>query len=162
LTEETRMSRWLIRAGERGAEASAAHPLNPSSEVKGFTLSRMAGLARCGVNLIRIPPGKESFVYHEHKTEEEWLFVLSGRGAAEVNDETVEIGPGDFLGFPAPGFAHHLKNPFAEDLVYLTGGERHDAEVADFPRLGKRLVRVGEAAALHALDGEAFPGVPKL
>ncbi len=156
------MARWLIKANDRGAEATGSHPLNPKSEVKGWTLSRMTGLARCGVNLMRIPPGKESFIYHEHKTGEGWAFVLAGRGIAEVNGEEVEIGPGDFVGFPAPGFAHHFKNPFDEDFVYLAGGEHHDAEIADFPRAGKRLVRVGEAAAIHDLEADGFPGAKKL
>jgi uncharacterized cupin superfamily protein len=30
--------------------------------------------------------------------------------------------------------------PFAEDLVYLMGGERHDVEIGEFPRHGKRAV----------------------
>ncbi|MFT3770526.1 MAG: hypothetical protein QM820_34285 [Minicystis sp.] len=33
-------------------------------------------------------------------------------------------------------------------------------EVADYPRLGKRMVRVGGAASLHAIDGaEGFAGL---
>jgi uncharacterized cupin superfamily protein len=55
---------------------------------------------------------------------------------------------------------HHLRNPFAKDLVYLSGGERRAREVADYPRLGKRMVRVGGAASLHAIEGaEGFAGL---
>ena len=72
------------------------------------------------------------------------MFVLSGRGIAQIGAEEHEVGPGDFLGFAAPSVAHHLKNPFEEDLIYLSGGERTDFEVADFPTEGKRLVRIGE------------------
>jgi uncharacterized cupin superfamily protein len=39
---------------------------------------------------------------------------------------------------------HHLKNPFDQELVYLMGGENREFEVADFPRLGKRMVKSGE------------------
>jgi uncharacterized cupin superfamily protein len=42
------------------------------------------------------------------------------------------------MGFTAPGVAHHLRNPFAEDLVYLMGGERTGFEIGEFPRHGKR------------------------
>jgi uncharacterized cupin superfamily protein len=48
-----------------------------------------------------MPPGKESFVYHSHHREEEWIYVLSGRGVAEIDGEEFEVGAGDFMGFPA-------------------------------------------------------------
>ena len=68
---------------------------------------------------------------------------------------TVEVGPGDFMGFPAGPKAHQLRNPYDADLVYLTGGERREVEIADFPKHGKRLVRIrGEAkvASFEALE----------
>ena len=36
--------------------------------------------------------------------------------------------------------AHHLTNPYDEDLVYLMGGERSRVEVSSFPRAGKRII----------------------
>jgi len=101
----------------------------------------MVGLKRTGVNLGRIPAGKESFVYHLHHAEEEWVYIISGRGIAEIDGSEYEVSPGDFMGFPTPSVAHHLRNPFSEDLVYLMGGENRDMEVADFPKLGKRMIR---------------------
>ena len=41
-------------------------------------------------------------------------------------------------------FRHHLKNPFDQELLYLMGGENREFEVADFFRLGKRMVKSGE------------------
>jgi uncharacterized cupin superfamily protein len=76
-----------------------------------------------------------------HHLEEEWLYIIAGRGIAEIDDHEFEVGAGDFMGFPTPSVAHHLRNPFAQDLVYLMGGESRELEVADFPRLGKRMVR---------------------
>jgi uncharacterized cupin superfamily protein len=52
-----------------------------------------------------------------------------------------EVGPGDFMAFPTSSVPHHLKNPSDQDLVYLMGGENRKFEVADFPRLGKRMVK---------------------
>jgi uncharacterized cupin superfamily protein len=154
----------LFRAAdhERVKEQSQSHPLNPNSLIRGVSLSEQVGLQRLGVHLLRIAPGKESFIFHSHHSEEEFLYILSGRGIAEIGDESFEVGPGDFMGFPTPSVGHHLKNPFAEELVYLSGGERTAVEVADFPRLGKRLVRFGtqvsifDVAAAHNLsfDGE--------
>lgn len=139
------------------------HPLNPNSEVHLRSLGDAVGLERLGIHVIRIPPGKESFVHHMHYTEEEFIYILSGRGIAEIGDEEHEVGPGDFLGFPTPSVSHHLRNPFAEDLVYISGGERRGSEVADFPRHGKRLVRVGLNMAIHTIeDGVAFAPFPRL
>ena len=103
-------------------------------------LSEAVGLERIHLRLGRVPPGKESFIYHSHQTEEEFVYILSGRGRAEIDDKAFEVGPGDFMGFPAPSVAHHLTNPHEEDLVYLMGGERHSLEIGTFPRLGKRLI----------------------
>ncbi len=141
------------------AEESFRHPYNPASEIHGHTLSRRVGLRRLGVNRVRVPAGRESFAYHLHHGEEEWVYVLSGRGVAEIGDETFEIGPGDFLGFPPSTLGHHVKNPGPGDLVYLCGGEARDVEVADFPRLGRRMVRWSRdggpgGLAVYAVESE--------
>ena len=144
----------LSRAADRtrATEESQQHPLNPNSEIHGHSLSELVGLRRTGVHVLRIPPGRESFVYHSHQLEEEWMYVLSGRGIAEIGDAQHEVGPGDFLGFSVPSVGHHLRNPFSEDLVYLSSGERREMEVADFPRHNKRMVRVGQNVTLCPLD----------
>lgn len=155
----------LLRARDRAQipESAFSHPLNDNSQIHGVSLGDATGLARIGVHLLRIPPGKESFIYHRHHGEEEFIYILSGRGIAEIDDQEYEVGPGDFMGFPTPSVGHHLRNPFDEDLVYLSGGERNAQEVAEFPRLGKRLVRVAHRLSIHSIDdAEAFPGFEKL
>ena len=143
----------LLRAADIAAKAGThSHPWNPKSEIKGVQLARLAGLKRIGVSLATIPPGKESFVYHSHEREEEWLYILSGTGTAEIDGEDYAVGPGDFIGFPAPSVAHHLRNSGNEDLVYLMGGENLDAEIATFPKLGKKMVRVGDKVEIYDLD----------
>ncbi len=154
----------VVRADPtREREVRFAHPLNPSSEIHGFPLSRAAGLARVGLWFLRVPPGKESFIYHRHHGEEEFMYVLAGRAMVEIDGVEHEVGGGDFVGFPA-GTAHHLGNPFDEDVVYLSGGEARDLEVADFPKLGKRLIRVGEKVDWYAIDDAPlpFPGRQRL
>lgn len=154
----------LVRSAKDGLPSqSFSHPLNPKSEVHMQSLGDAVGLERIGIHILRVPPGKESFAYHAHHTEEEFVYILSGRGMAEIGDKEVEVGPGDFMGFPTPSIGHHLKNPFAEDLVYLSGGERRIAEIAEFPREGKRMVRVGMSVALHRVDdAESFGPLPRL
>jgi uncharacterized cupin superfamily protein len=59
------------------------------------------------------------------------------------------VGAGDFMGFPTPSVAHHLRNTGNEDLVYLMGGETLEVENAEFPRLGKRMLRRGDAVEIY-------------
>ncbi len=159
MSDPSTTARVLVRAKERGPSFQTGHPYNARAEMHGWLLSRAAGLRRIAVNLAWIPPGRESAIYHVHHREEEWAYVLEGRGIAEVNDVEHAIGPGDFLGFP-PGTAHLLRNTGAEDLLVLEGGEvLPDVDVAEFPRLGRRLVRVGTRVAVYPLEAEV-PFVP--
>src|SRR5215468_11991082 len=136
------VTKFLLKASEIESQTTNfSHPWNPNSEIIGTQLSRAVGMKRAGVSLARIPPAKESFVYHSHQFEEEWIYVLAGKGIAEIDGADYEVGPGDFIGFPTPSVAHHLRNPGPDDLVYLMGGENREYEVADFPRLGKRMLR---------------------
>ena len=121
-------------------EISFRHPLNPKSLVHFRSLSAFAGFKRIGLHVARLAPGDESFVYHYHHFEEEFVYILSGRGIAEIGDETHEVGPGDFMLFTAPSVGHHLRNPFASELVYLMGGESREVEIGEFPRHKKRAV----------------------
>jgi uncharacterized cupin superfamily protein len=133
----------LLRAEEIRAlpEMEGHHPLNPRSHIHLRTISGELGLQRLGVHLARIPPGKEANEVHTHHFEEEFYYILSGRGVALIDGAEHEIGPGDFLAFPTPSVPHLLTNPFEADLVYLVGGERREFEFADFPRHGKVLIR---------------------
>jgi quercetin 2,3-dioxygenase len=142
-----------ICGADRGEETIVRHPLNPRSEIHGFLLSRRVGLERVGLNLARVPAGKESFLFHVHHSQEEFAYVLSGHGTAEIGEERFPVGAGDFLGFPPATHAHHLIAG-GEDLVYLSGGENHAVEVADFPREGKRLVSMRGENVVYPIAGE--------
>lgn len=149
---------YLMRAADiERLGQTFSHPWNPDSELRGTMLGRALGLKRSGVNFARLAPGKESFVYHSHHTEEEWLYILKGRGMARIDDVDYEVGPGDFMAFPTPSVAHHLRNPFADELVYLMGGENHETEVADFPDQHRRMFRHKHGVDIFDLhDAEPF------
>jgi uncharacterized cupin superfamily protein len=150
----------LLRAADIAAkETTFSHPWNPKSTIRGTWMGRLAGLSRTGVSLGRLAPGKESFAYHSHHTEEEWLYVLSGRGVALVDGAEITLEPGDFIAFPTPSVAHNMSNPFDEELVYLMGGENKPEEIADFPTLGRRMVKLqGEITYYSLSDGKPmFP-----
>jgi uncharacterized cupin superfamily protein len=158
--------RALLRAAlrEKVAEETFSHPFNPDSKIFARTLSDATGLERIGIHWVRVPAGKESFVYHRHRMEEEFVYILSGRGVAEIDGEEHEVGPGDFMGFgTSPPVGHHLRNPFSEDLVYLAGGERRPSEIADYPKLGKMMVRVGTNISIfETANAQGFSGYDKV
>jgi uncharacterized cupin superfamily protein len=148
----------LLRRNEiLEGESTFSHPWNENSEITGTHLSGLTGLERTGVSLVRLASGKESFAYHMHHREEEWVYVLSGRGIAVIDGAEYEMGPGDFAAFPTPSVAHIMRNPNEPDLVYLMGGENREYEIADFPGLDKRVIRRGPDIEVFTLsDAKSF------
>ena len=129
----------------RAAEiAPTARPftqkLNPNSLFRAAALSRLAGMSRAHVSLVRLPPGKDSFAYHAHMLEEEWIYIIAGRAIAEIDGQTSEVGPGDFMGFATPSVPHVLRNTFDEECTYLMGGEDKPIDVVSYPQLEKRFL----------------------
>ncbi len=152
-------SKVLRRSEIANCEESFSHPWNNNSEVIGTHLSAKTGLTRAGVSLVRIPAGKESFIYHAHHREEEWIYILSGSGTARIDGEDFDVLQGDFMGFPT-GVAHHLLNTGNDDLVYLMGGEHTDMELADFPDLDRRMIRRGKDVEIFKLsDAKPFGSI---
>ncbi len=112
--------------------------LNQNSLFRATGLSRLAGMKRAHVSLVRLPPGKDSFAYHAHLLEEEWIYILSGRAIAEIDGVSHEVGAGDFMGFATPSVPHLLRNLFDEECVYLMGGEDKPIDVLTYPNDDKR------------------------
>jgi uncharacterized cupin superfamily protein len=123
-------------AGER-----RVHFVNPKAVRIDKSLGDLAGLKNLGVHIMTVAPGDRSSEYHRHRYEDEAIYVLSGHGTAVIGEQAYQIGPGDFLGFPADGDAHETINNGSEPLVCLVVGQRLAQEVVDYPRAGKRLYR---------------------
>ena len=150
----------VIKAAEIAAKQKTfQHPWNPNAEISGARLAIRAGLERAALNLFRVPPGKESFVPLAHRHEEEWLYILSGRAIVSMDGVDHEVGPGDFVGFPAPSVVHQLRNPFDVEVVYLCGGENRPFEVVDYPEHGRTGVRVG--GDFRTVPAEALKPFPE-
>jgi GST-like protein len=151
----------ILRAADIDrAEIPYVQRLNPRSRFKDAWLTQLAGFSRIGLSRARIPPGGESFAYHAHQAEEEWIFIVSGRARARIDGKEHELGPGDFAAFPAPQAPHLLTNPFDEDCVYLMGGERGlVTDVLAYPDLGKSYVLVRDAmrTSFHELGPAEYP-----
>lgn len=141
----------IISADEISArKKEGSHPWNDNSLFKSTQLSRAVGMERSIVVHVIIPPGKESFVPHTHEREEEWVYILSGCGTADIDGSEHSVSAGDFMGFTTPSVVHHLRNTGDVELEYLMGGECHYAEASNFPTLSKRKVRFGEE--VHVFD----------
>ncbi len=70
-------------------------------------LGDVFGLSNFGINLTQLEPGAVSALLHQHKTQDEFIFVLDGRPTLIVNDDEWELDPGDCMGFKAgSGKAH--------------------------------------------------------
>ena len=119
-------------------EHARQHAFNPNGVRHTRGLSDACGLQQLGVHLVRLEPGRESTEYHGHMHDEEWIYILSGHGMAEIGGRKEEVKAGDFMGFVAASAPHTMTNPFSADLVYLVGGTRHAYDVVDYPRRGIR------------------------
>lgn len=127
------------------------HPLNANAIRHTKSLTEVTGGMHLGVYLVRVTPGHDSTEYHRHLGEEEFIYILSGRGMAEIGHDTLEVKPGDFMGFPPGSAAHRMYNPYEADLVYLMGGTNLDYDVCDYPRQGQRMYRVGDRRTYTSL-----------
>jgi uncharacterized cupin superfamily protein len=152
--------KYLRRAEVAKNASRVRHPKNPQSEIWMTRLSDPTGLTRVGVNLGRIPPGKEAFVPHAHLHQEEWVFVVSGQGVVQIGEDRYDIGPGDFLGFPCDRTVHHLLNEGEEDLVVLQGSERARGDVGLFPTLGGIGVPMMHDGHMAYIHDEAIERIP--
>lgn len=133
----------------RMKEDKFVHFLNPGAIRYTRSLGDACGLQTLGIHLVRLKRGDDSTEYHFHHQDEEWVYILAGRGVAEIGGKKYAIGAGDFMGFTAPSAPHAMKNPYQRDLVYLVGGNRWPLDVCDYPRIGKRRYRMnGENAYL--------------
>ena len=141
---DTGRPRPLLKAAHIDAmpEHARVHALDSAVVRHSRSLGDAVGLKTLGVHLVRLRPGQVSTVYHFHHHDEEWIYVLSGRGIAEIGEHTLEVGPGDFMGFVPRSDPHLLRNPNQELLVYLVGGNRLPFDVCDYPRLKKRRYRI--------------------
>jgi len=69
------------------------------------------------VKRIEVLPGKRLSYQRHSKRAEHWVLV-QGRGRITLNDELVELGPGQSIVVPV-GAAHRIENIGEETLVFV-------------------------------------------
>jgi uncharacterized cupin superfamily protein len=117
------------------------HAFNPDAVRLDKSLGDAVGLERLGVHIVSVEPGHCSTELHHHLFAEECVYVLAGRGVAHIGDDTLAVGPGDFIGYPANRIAHAMQATGNEPLTCLVFGQRLPQDVIDYPRAHKRIVR---------------------
>jgi len=93
--------------------------------------------------LWELAPGKKSFPLHAHQVTEEALFVLSGHAKVRTPEGLAELGPGDYVSFPAGGPAHQLINDGTEPFRYVGLSAIFGYDAVDYPESGKMGFVVG-------------------
>lgn len=156
------MTQHILSSSDIAAmpESRSQHQFNDNAIRMARNLSSSTGMQRIGVHLVRLESGRESTTHHYHDGDEEFLYVLSGRGVARIGDEEFEVAAGDFMGFPAPSPAHSMRNPHAEDLVYLMGGERLPVDVVHYPDIGRTMIK-SAGKRVYADDEHLHEVAPK-
>ena len=140
------------KPGVRGRFANVVHLGDVPAEawaretgrfgVEGREVAVALGAQQLGYCVVSVDPGRASCPFHFHHAEEELFHVLSGRGVLRQGDEDgeeeLELGPGDFVSFPAgTGVAHQFLNRTDEPFVYLAISNRVRHDVCEYPDSNK-------------------------
>ena len=102
---------------------------------------------------------------HTHTREDEYSYVLSGRMGAQIGDEFVDAGPGEFVVKPR-GIPHAFWNAGDEEthlleLISPGGFEQYFVEMApllnvegepDFPAIGEIQARYGLSMEFESIE----------
>ncbi len=104
--------------------------------------------------LWELPPGKKSFPLHLHHVTEEALFVVSGTARVRTPEGVTDIGPGDYVSFPAGGPAHQLVNDGPEPLVYLALSATQGFDIVEYPDSGKVAATVAALGKRFVFRGQ--------
>ncbi len=92
------------------------------------------GLLNFGINLTELAPSAMSALKHQHLTQDEFIYILSGTPSLVYGDEEHRMAPGDCFGFKCGnGIAHHLVNNSDATVVYLEIGDRSPDDQVDYP-----------------------------
>jgi uncharacterized cupin superfamily protein len=155
--------KYIVRRNEIEEMTGLAktHFLSENAKRTNKSLGDLAGLRNLGFHIIEVLPGYESTEYHVHQHEDECVYILSGNATVTIDDNDYEVSAGDFIGYPAGGLAHTMKNTGSSVLRCIVVGQRLTHDIGDYPRLGKRLYRYGQSNDLVDYRDISNPSVGK-
>ena len=111
------------------------------------------GSERIGASMWKLPPGEAAYPFHFHYSDEELVFVLSGRPTLRTPAGTRTLEPGEAVHFPlGEQGAHQLFNPTDEEVRFLAVSTNGAADVVVYPDSNKICAaeRLPEGGGLHA------------
>lgn len=96
------------------------------------------GSERLGASLWKLPPGEAAYPYHFHYSDEELVFVLSGRPTLRTPEGTRPLEPGEAVHFPVgEGGAHQILNPTDEEVRFLSVSTHGAPDIVVYPDSNK-------------------------
>lgn len=118
-------------------------------------LGAASGGRALGCTWHEVPPGRAAYPRHFHTANEEAVYVLEGTGSLRIGEDTVAVGPGDFIGMPVgPAHVHQLVNDGSAPLRYLAFSTMHDVEIVGYPD-SKKIGAMAAADLRAAFTGQA-------
>ncbi|MGP5407560.1 cupin domain-containing protein [Psychrobacter celer] len=123
-------------------ETKHVHQFNDNATRHTVSLSDIVGLNAFGLHLVRVEPGDETTQHHYHEESDEFIYVLSGELSLRYGDKTYPLSAGDFVGFPAYGAAHSMRNDSDSDSTYLMGGSRPPIDITNYPDIKRRMYKI--------------------
>ena len=111
------------------------------------------GAQKLGYSFFKVAPGKTSYPYHTHTSNEEMIHVIDGAGTLRFGKEVIQVTAGDVVACP-PGsdFAHQLINTGATDLSYLVVSTMEYPDISQYPDSNK----IGAYANTAGAPGQSF------
>ena len=115
------------------------------------------------IAVVEIMPGKHSFSYHYHETDEEAFYIISGQGAIRTPNIEYLVKQGDCILLPpGPQNAHSIRNTSeSEKLVYIDFDTHNLPEITHFPDDGTVEV-LGAFTSLEFKEEEGRAVQPRL
>ena len=124
-----------VKLQPRPAAFAATGPAAERYDARLGFIAPLIGARQLGYNLTAVPPGKRAFPFHNHRVNEEMVFILEGTGEVRIGAETYPLRSGDLVAFPAGGRenAHQIINTGEVELKYLAVSTKLSPEIAEYP-----------------------------
>lgn len=123
-------------------ETRHVHQFNENAIRHTVSLSDIVGLTKFGLHLVRVKAGDETTTHHYHEESDEFIYMLSGELSLRYGDEHYQLRAGDFVGFPAHGAAHSMRNDSDADATYLMGGSRPSIDITLYPEIDRKMYNI--------------------
>jgi uncharacterized cupin superfamily protein len=132
------------------ANFMALPAMPPKFGAERWNVGMALGAQQLGMSVIRIPPGKAAFPYHNHYAVEEMFYILEGNGELVYGQNPVPrvLRQGDVIVCRAggPDTAHQIRNTDpGRVLVYLAVSTKAVVDYVEHPISQKFCVWVNPA-----------------